>query len=93
MLRAKQKPSANIRHPATKISTLQKTKICSTQNNTQNFRTAVFTGFFEWLAANWVNTLKTANIFAIIRSVIDTTIKNGNNVLNALHLIATFGTE
>jgi transposase len=38
-------------------------------------------------------TLKTANIFAILRSVIDTTIKNGNNVLNALHLIATFGTE
>ena len=55
MLRAKQKPSANIRHSTTKISTLQKTKICSTQNNTQNFRTAVFTGFFEWLAASWVN--------------------------------------
>lgn len=38
-------------------------------------------------------TLQSANIFAILRSVIDTTIKNGNNVLNALHLIATFGTE
>ena len=38
-------------------------------------------------------TLQTANLFAVLRSVIDTTIKNGNNVLNALHLIATFGTE
>ena len=38
-------------------------------------------------------TLQSANIFAILRSVIDTTIKNGNNVLKALHLIATFGTE
>jgi transposase len=38
-------------------------------------------------------TLESANIFAILRSVIDTAIKNGNNVLNALHLIATFGTE
>ena len=38
-------------------------------------------------------TLESANVFAILRSVIDTTIKNGNNVLNALHLIATFGTE
>ncbi len=38
-------------------------------------------------------TLETANLFAILRSVIDTAIKNGNNVLNALHLIATFGTE
>ena len=38
-------------------------------------------------------TLQSANTFAIIRSVIDTTIKNGKNVLNALHLIATFGTE
>ena len=38
-------------------------------------------------------TLENANLFAILRSVIDTTIKNGNNVLNALHLIATFGTE
>ena len=38
-------------------------------------------------------TLESANIFAILRSVIDTTIKNGNNVLNALHHIATFGTE
>jgi transposase len=37
--------------------------------------------------------LESANLFAILRSVIDTTIKNGNNVLNALHLIATFGTE
>ncbi len=37
--------------------------------------------------------LENANIFAILRSVIDTTIKSGNNVLNALHLIATFGTE
>ena len=38
-------------------------------------------------------TLQSANLFAILRSVIDTTIKNGNNVLNALHLIATFGAE
>jgi transposase len=38
-------------------------------------------------------TLESANVFAILRSVIDTTIKNGKNVLNALHLIATFGTE
>jgi hypothetical protein len=37
--------------------------------------------------------LHTANIFAVLRSIIDTTIKNGKNVLNALHLIATFGTE
>jgi len=34
-----------------------------------------------------------ANAFAILRSVIDTTIKSGKNVLNALFLIATFGTE
>jgi len=34
-----------------------------------------------------------ANVFAIIRSVIDTAIKSGQNVLNALFLIATFGTE
>jgi transposase len=38
-------------------------------------------------------TIESANLFAVIRSVIDTTIKNGNNVLNALHLIATFGTR
>ena len=38
-------------------------------------------------------TLRNANIFAVLRSIIDTTIKNGNNVLNALKLIATFGTE
>ena len=37
--------------------------------------------------------LQTANGFAILRSIIDTAIKDGNNVLNALHLIATFGTE
>ena len=37
--------------------------------------------------------LDNANLFAILRSVLDTTIKSGNNVLNALHLIATFGTE
>ena len=37
--------------------------------------------------------LENANLFAILRSVIDTTLKSGNNVLNALHLIATFGTE
>lgn len=36
-------------------------------------------------------TSESANTFAILRSVIDTTIKNGNNVLNALKLIATFG--
>ena len=38
-------------------------------------------------------TLQSANVFAILRSVIDTSIKNGNNVVNALHLISTFGTE
>lgn len=38
-------------------------------------------------------TLDTANVFAVIRSIIDTTIKNGCNVFNALHLIATYGTE
>lgn len=38
-------------------------------------------------------TLEIANIFAILRSVIDTTIKNVKNVLNTLHLIATFETE
>ena len=38
-------------------------------------------------------TLESANLFAILRSVIDTTIKNGQNVLNALKLIANFGTE
>ncbi len=38
-------------------------------------------------------TIENANVFAVIRSIVDTTIKNGNNVLNALHLIATFGTE
>ncbi len=31
--------------------------------------------------------------FAILRSVIDTTIKSGQNVLNALALIAKLGTE
>jgi len=34
-----------------------------------------------------------ANVFAILRSVIDTTIKSRQNVLNSLFLIATFGTE
>jgi transposase len=38
-------------------------------------------------------TLQSANVFAVLRSVIDTTIKNGNNVLNALRLIATSETE
>jgi transposase len=37
--------------------------------------------------------LANANLFAILRSVIDTTIKNGNSPLRTLHLIATFGTE
>ncbi len=37
--------------------------------------------------------LHSANVFAVIRSIIDTSIKNGNNVLYALHKIATFGTE
>jgi transposase len=37
--------------------------------------------------------LHSANIFAVIRSIIDTSVKNGNNVLYALHKIATFGTE
>jgi len=34
-----------------------------------------------------------ANGFAIIRSVIDTTLKSGQNILNALSLIARWGTE
>lgn len=34
-----------------------------------------------------------ANVFAILRSVIDTTIKSRQNVLNALFLIATFEAE
>ena len=34
-----------------------------------------------------------ADMFAILRSVIDTTIKSGQNVLNALSLIAKMGTE
>jgi transposase len=34
-----------------------------------------------------------ANGFATLRSVIDTTIKSGQNVLNALSLIAKLGTE
>ena len=34
-----------------------------------------------------------ANVFALLRSIIDTTAKTGNNILNALHLIAAFGTE
>ena len=37
--------------------------------------------------------LQSANIFAVLRSIIDTTIKNGNNVLSTLKLIATYGTE
>ena len=37
--------------------------------------------------------LQSANVFAVLRSIIDTTIKNGNGVLSTLHLIATFGTE
>jgi len=38
-------------------------------------------------------TIKGAQNFAIVRSVIDTTIKSGQQVLYALNLIATFGTE
>jgi len=39
-------------------------------------------------------TLQSANIFALLRSITDTSIKkNGNNILKALHLIATYGTE
>lgn len=38
-------------------------------------------------------TLQSANIFAIIRSIIDTALKNSNPPLHALKLIATFGTE
>ena len=34
-----------------------------------------------------------ADMFAILRSIIDTTIKSGQNVLNALSLIAKLGTE
>ncbi len=36
---------------------------------------------------------KGADGFAVLRSVIDTTIKSGQNVLNALSLIAKLGTE
>lgn len=36
---------------------------------------------------------KGASGFAILRSIIDTTIKSGQNVLNALNLIAKLGTE
>jgi hypothetical protein len=32
-------------------------------------------------------------VFATLRSIIDTTAKAGNNILKALQLIATFGTE
>jgi transposase len=38
-------------------------------------------------------TIDSANMFAVLRSVIDTTIKNNNCVWKALNLIATFGTE
>lgn len=38
-------------------------------------------------------TIESANMFAILRSVIDTTIKNSRSPLDALNLIATFGTE
>ena len=38
-------------------------------------------------------TIESANIFAVLRSVIDTTIKNSQCVWKALNLIATFGTE
>jgi transposase len=37
--------------------------------------------------------LQAANVFAVLRSVIDSSIKNAKNILNALHLIATFETE
>ena len=37
--------------------------------------------------------LESANVFATLRSIIDTTNKAGNNILKALKLIATFGTE
>ena len=37
--------------------------------------------------------LESANVFAILRSAIDTAIKSGYSVLNALQLITTFGTE
>ncbi|MEQ1553675.1 MAG: transposase [Ferruginibacter sp.] len=37
--------------------------------------------------------LQSANVSAVIRSLINTSIKNGNNVLYALNKIATFGTE
>jgi transposase len=36
---------------------------------------------------------KGADGFAVIRSVIDTTLKSGQNILNALRLIANWGTE
>ena len=37
--------------------------------------------------------LENAYVFAIPKPVIDTTIKSGNSVLQALNLNATFGTE
>lgn len=38
-------------------------------------------------------TIEGANMFAVLRSVIDTTIKNGKCVWGAMNQIATFGTE
>jgi hypothetical protein len=37
--------------------------------------------------------LASVNVFAILCFFIDTTFITGNNVLNALNLIATFGNE
>ena len=45
------------------------------------------------LIAIGFKSLENANIFATLRSVINTTIKNGINVVKALLLIATFGNK
>lgn len=57
-LRPQQKTARYIEHPETETSTLPETKICSTQNNSQNFETPVFNEFFEWLAAIWFMTFQ-----------------------------------
>jgi len=43
-----------------------------------------------WLISGQFKTILAAQNFAMIRSVIDTIIKNGQNILNGLNLIAKF---
>jgi hypothetical protein len=63
MLRPKQKITRDTGHPETETPALPETKICSTQSDTQNFEASVFTEFFEWLAAIWVNDYGKKRIF------------------------------